>query len=84
MPQATQKYNLQTISPDLSKQWHPFKNLELTPKDVTPNSGKKVWWKCDKGHEWKASPVNVKRGSWCPFCAGRKKEVSLSGERSEG
>jgi len=28
-----------------------------------------VWWLCGDGHEWKASPDKVKRGSWCPICA---------------
>ncbi len=27
-------------------------------------------WKCKKGHIWKASATTIKRGSWCPFCAG--------------
>lgn len=30
-------------------------------------------WQCAKGHEWKASPSNVKRGTWCPYCAKNKK-----------
>ena len=46
--------------PELTKQWHPTKNGELTPNDVTFGSNKKVWWKCDKAedHEWKASLKN--------------------------
>ena len=31
---------------DIAKQWHPTKNGELTPFDVTPGTKKKVWWKC--------------------------------------
>jgi hypothetical protein len=45
----------------LAKQWHPTKNNELTPFDVSKGSDKKVWWKCEKGkdHEWKtASPID--------------------------
>ena len=26
-------------------------------------------WRCADGHEWKASPEKIKRGSWCPTCA---------------
>ena len=39
----------------LAKQWHPTKNGKITPFDVTPNSNKKVWWKCDKDddHDWR-------------------------------
>jgi hypothetical protein len=27
-------------------------------------------WQCAKGHQWQAIPDAVKRGSWCPVCAG--------------
>ena len=30
-------------------------------------------WRCDKGHEWDAAPVNItSRNSWCPYCIGQK------------
>ena len=25
-------------------------------------------WECEKGHQWKANPNSIKRGSWCPVC----------------
>ena len=28
-------------------------------------------WRCRAGHEWRAVPKHVKRGSWCPACAGK-------------
>ena len=28
-------------------------------------------WECVKGHTWPATPNNVKRGKWCPYCAGK-------------
>lgn len=28
-------------------------------------------WKCHLGHSWSATPDKVKRGSWCPTCAGK-------------
>jgi len=30
-------------------------------------------WQCSKGHQWKAIPNSVKRGSWCPLCANERK-----------
>jgi cytochrome c-type biogenesis protein CcmH/NrfF len=68
---------LATMDPDVAKQWHPTKNGDLTPYDVTVNSGKKVWWKCPKGvdHEWEASP-NSKLG--CPICSNQKIVTSNS------
>jgi hypothetical protein len=35
------------------------------------NARTHVRWRCVKGHEWKALPDSVKRGSWCPVCGGR-------------
>ena len=29
-------------------------------------------WRCLKGHEWEATPNNIRRGKWCPIC-GREK-----------
>jgi len=65
--------DLQTVNPSLSKEWNYEKNNGLTPMDVMPNSGKKVWWKCEKGHEWEAKIQNRNNGRGCPYCSGRKK-----------
>jgi hypothetical protein len=27
-------------------------------------------WQCAKNHQWNVSSTNVKRGTWCPECAG--------------
>ncbi|MBR2376887.1 MAG: hypothetical protein IKA85_03810 [Clostridia bacterium] len=67
-------YNdLQTLNPTLAKEWNYERNDELKPEDFMPNSNKKVWWKCDKGHEWQAYIANRNKGSGCPYCSGRKK-----------
>lgn len=42
---------LQSENSKLAKQWHPHKNMPLTPNDVSPGSGKKVWWVCSNNHE---------------------------------
>ncbi|MDD5068968.1 MAG: zinc-ribbon domain-containing protein [Candidatus Pacebacteria bacterium] len=63
---------LATVNPALAWEWHPTKNGKLTPRDVFPNSGKKVWWQCPKfkKHVWKASILNRNyRGIGCPYCA---------------
>jgi hypothetical protein len=67
--------------PELTKEWHAQKNENLTPMEITYGSDKKVWWVCEQGHEWQASPYkrsNQKRG--CPYCAGKRvsKENALS------
>jgi hypothetical protein len=68
MPKATQDYNLFVLKPDLVKEWHPTKNGSLRPCDVTPGSGRKVWWICEAGHEWQAVIYGRSRGNGCRFC----------------
>ena len=63
--------DLQTLNPVLAKEWNYEKNDGLSPEDVTPHSGKKVWWKCSKGHEWQAKIYHRNNGSGCPYCSGR-------------
>ena len=66
--------------PQITLQWHPTKNGNLTPEQVVSGSHKQIWWKCPKGpdHEWKASPDNKTKGQGCPFCAGQKASVTNS------
>jgi len=72
------KKSLAETHPEVAKQWHPTKNGDLTPYDVTIGSGKLVWWKCSKGndHEWESSPNSrynkkKKRIVKCSVCSGR-------------
>ena len=57
--------------PEISKSWHPVKNGTLTPRDVSYGSGRKVWWLCEKGHEWEATVNHRHKGQGCPYCSGR-------------
>jgi hypothetical protein len=68
---ATDEYCLARVNPELTNQWHPTKNKGLTPKDLTPYSCKKVWWVCEKGHEWQCVVSYRSRGGGCPYCYGR-------------
>jgi len=56
-------------NPEMAAEWHPTKNGELLPSQVLPNSNQKVWWKCKKGHEWKAVIQHRNKGIGCPHCA---------------
>lgn len=69
--------SLAEVRPDLSEQWHPFKNPGLRPEDVRPNSDKIVWWRGRCGHDWPARVRNRHNGQGCRRCwlesgAGRK------------
>lgn len=64
--------------PKLAQEWHPTKNGALTPQKVTFGTKRKVWWRCEKGHEWYVSVQSrTLDGTGCPVCAGR---VILPGE----
>jgi hypothetical protein len=65
---ATDKNNLAVLNPAVAKQWHPTKNSDLSPDMVTPGSDKKVWWVCDKGHEWEAV-IAYRKTNKCPYCS---------------
>jgi very-short-patch-repair endonuclease len=60
--------NLKFLSPELASQWHPTKNKELKPEQVTKFSHKKVWWKCFKNHEWQSEIAWRSSGQNCPQC----------------
>jgi len=67
-----QYHNLALAYPKLAKEWHPTRNKNgLTPINIAPRSSRKVWWVCEKGHEWEASVSNRTNGTGCPFCANR-------------
>ena len=66
-------YNdLATVKPDLAKEWNYEKNGNLLPTKIGFGSAKKVWWKCDKGHEWQAVIRDRYSGKGCPVCSNRK------------
>ena len=66
---------LNTLNPRLSKQWHPVKNGECTPYNMTVGSSKKSWWICEKEHEWEADIGSRNKGNGCPYCSGKKADI---------
>ena len=75
---ASKENNLKVLFPTLAKEWHPTKNGNLKPEQVTKSSNKKVWWKCKKGHEWKTAITNRSHGRTnCPYCFNIKKKLFL-------
>lgn len=64
--------NLNDNYPELAKEWHPTKNGDLKPEDVTIGSHQKVWWLGKCGHEWDAIIKDRVRGYGCPICAGKR------------
>jgi hypothetical protein len=64
--------SLAVKNPKLIKEWNTVKNGKLTPYDVSYCSGKKVWWKCKKGHQWISTVAHRNNGRGCPYCFNKK------------
>ena len=60
--------SLENRNPELAKEWHPTKNGDLEPSGIIPGSRKKVWWICEKKHEWKVAISHRGKGRNCPHC----------------
>ena len=54
--------------PLLVAEWHPTKNKNKFPEDFLHKSNKKIWWKCEYGHEWEAAIYSRVSGNGCPYC----------------
>jgi hypothetical protein len=62
---------LATKKPELAKEWHPIKNGDLTPYDVTCGSDKMIWWVCpvNPKHVWETKVVSRCRCKiGCVYC----------------
>lgn len=65
-------YNdLQALNPNLAIEWNYEKNKGISENNISPNTQKKVWWRCKEGHEWRATVASRNRGNGCPVCAGK-------------
>lgn len=54
--------------PAICAEWDYEKN-STTPQSYTSGSNYKAWWKCERGHSWKAPIVDRCRGYGCPKCS---------------
>lgn len=57
---------------ELLTQWDTARNAPLTPQTVTSGSKRSVWWRCEKGHKWRAIIYTRTGGSGCPYCTGKQ------------
>lgn len=74
--------SLEKAFPEIAREWHPTKNKSKASQ-FTAGSSKKVWWKCEYGHEWESIISNRtgvnKRG--CPYCAHQKVDYEFCLEK---
>ena len=68
------KENITITHPHLLKEWHPTKNGALDPSTLTFGVAKRIWWQCEKGHEWEAVVSNRANGTNCPVCSKQNRK----------
>ena len=70
--------NLEVLFPEIAKQWHPTKNGNKKPSEVTAGTNKTVWWHCPNSklprypHDFLAMVKERTRSdkpSGCPHCS---------------
>lgn len=59
--------DLLTVSPHVATEWDDEKN-GFPPSAIHNGSKSRAWWKCHKGHSWKAI-IQSRRTRGCPSCA---------------
>ncbi len=67
-----------SLYPQLVTELHPKKNNSFDPFIYSIHSNKKVWWLCQKGHEWQQEVRRRVRGSICPKCKKIHKSISYT------
>lgn len=73
MRQNLRTWCIENSRENLLAEWDYEKNAPLMPEHCTRASGKKVWWKCEKGHSWDALISNrTKNNQGCPYCSGHR------------
>ena len=66
--------DLETIRPDIAKEWDVEKNDGKLPSQCAARSHYNAWWICtEHGHSYQATVDHrTGRNQGCPYCSGRK------------
>lgn len=80
--QISRERNTQRLTIEEIRQTASKRGGECLSKEYV-NCGTNLRWRCKEGHEWDANPNSIRRGSWCPFCAGKTRLVSFLDEARE-
>ena len=73
--------------PEYMKKYNYERNSNIDLDSLVVASSKKIWWKCEKGHEWAAivsSQTNKNKIHGCPYCSGLfviKGETDLASQK---
>jgi hypothetical protein len=74
---ASAEHNLLAVNPALLAHWDKTRNTN-SPSSFTPNSNRKAWWLCPKGHSFDMSIKDFARRQKCPYCSGKRVDKSNS------
>lgn len=64
--------DLVTFHPELRTEWDYERNTGK-PEEYSCGARNVVWWKCRKGHSWKAAISDRSRGYGCPKCSEERR-----------
>lgn len=65
--------DLETLFPNIAKEWDYKKNGDVLPSDIRPHSGTKRFWICSKHNiPFTATPHNRLNGGGCSMCKSEK------------
>lgn len=68
--------SLVSLYPELAKEWHPTKNGDFTPNNITiGNDSQEIWWLGECKHEWTSIVRSRVKGSRCPYCSHNPKTL---------
>ena len=61
--------SLEAELPHVARMWHPSKNAPLRPSEVGAKHAADLWWRCENGHAFTRSPLQMGHDASCPTCA---------------
>ena len=72
-------YNdIATTNPEIMMIWNYERNNNINPQNLTKGSTRKVWWKCEFGHEWAKNIHSQINYNSCPICTCRQLQVGTN------
>lgn len=73
-----------SLSDKLLSEWHPTKNEDLSPDEITYGSYEYIWWKCERGHEWGMTiRERYNKVQECPQCLKIDKAEKITVEKEK-
>ncbi len=75
---VSDRNRLSILYPEIASEWHPTKNGNLTPSDVSFGSQIKVCWFCPKGHEYFSTITGrTRENKGCKKCSSSHGEKKI-------